>query len=153
MPKTAIHSVDAYGATKSPVARRALETLRATLRKALPDAEETISYRIPACRLNGRILIWFAVWARHAAVYPVHKHLLGTFRGKMPVCELRGSTLRLPLAEPIAVKLVAHIAQEIAKSAAEKRTRIASPRKRKIPAAKRRAKGNERRYGSTRASA
>ncbi|CAN5827020.1 hypothetical protein BH20GEM1_BH20GEM1_02570 [soil metagenome] len=51
-------------------AQKILETVRRTIRKAVPDAEETIRYQIPTFRLNGRNLVQFAGHAKHVGMYP-----------------------------------------------------------------------------------
>src|SRR5262245_6930139 len=55
MAKTDFRSVDEYMATQPEAARAALEQVRAAIRKALPSADEVISYQIPAYRLAGGV--------------------------------------------------------------------------------------------------
>ena len=50
--------------------RAALETLRKNIRAAAPQAEECISYGVPAFRLNGRFLVAYAAAKNHCAFYP-----------------------------------------------------------------------------------
>lgn len=45
-----------------------LEKIRSTIQKAAPKAEETISYQIPAFKLNGRILVYFAAFKNHVSL-------------------------------------------------------------------------------------
>ncbi len=66
MPKT----VDEYLANLDSDKRTALERLRRTIKAAAPAAEECISYRMPAFRLNGRMLVWFAAAANHCSFFP-----------------------------------------------------------------------------------
>jgi uncharacterized protein YdhG (YjbR/CyaY superfamily) len=49
--------------------RKILQQLKTTIKKAAPDAEEVISYGIPAYRQNG-ILVYFAVHKNHIGFYP-----------------------------------------------------------------------------------
>lgn len=140
MAKPKIESVDAYIAAQPAPARAALKKVRATFRKALAGAEEIISYKIPAYRVGGRVAIYFAGWSKHFAIYPVRARVIESFKGKLPPCEIRGSTLRFPLAEPVPTGLITHVAKEMARNAAEKRTKSASPRKKKTLRRKRRAK-------------
>ncbi len=65
-PKT----IDEYLAPLSNEQRAALEKLRRAIKSAAPRAEECISYRIPAFRLGGRILVAFGAAANHCAFYP-----------------------------------------------------------------------------------
>ena len=47
-----------------------LEQIRSTIRKALPGAEEVISYKIPAYKLHGSPVLYFAGWKQHYSLYP-----------------------------------------------------------------------------------
>ena len=62
-------NIDEYIASYSPEVQAVLEKIRLTIRKAAPDAQETISYKIPAFRLNG-ILVYFAAFKKHIGLYP-----------------------------------------------------------------------------------
>jgi uncharacterized protein YdhG (YjbR/CyaY superfamily) len=65
-PKT----IDQYLAAVDPDKRAALQKLRRTIRAAVPRAEECISYGIPAFRLDGKLLLWFAAAKNHCSLYP-----------------------------------------------------------------------------------
>ena len=62
MPKIGCQSVDDYIASQPDSVQKVLKHLRAIMRRALPAAEEVISYQIPAYKLNGRVVIYFAGW-------------------------------------------------------------------------------------------
>src|SRR5688500_3889549 len=64
-------TIDEYLAVLSADKRAALEELRKTIQAAAPDAEECISYQLPAFRLEGRMLVAFGVTANHCAFYPM----------------------------------------------------------------------------------
>ena len=63
-------SVDAYLAKLPPPKRAALQRLRKLIAAAAPGAEETMSYGIPAYKVDGRIFVWFAAFARHVSLFP-----------------------------------------------------------------------------------
>jgi len=63
-------TVEDYLAGLAPDRRAALEGLRARIRAIVPEAEERISYRMPAFTLEGRILVWYAAFARHVSLFP-----------------------------------------------------------------------------------
>jgi uncharacterized protein YdhG (YjbR/CyaY superfamily) len=69
-------SIDAYLATLPADQREALQRLRVQIAGLLPGAEETISYGMPAFKLDGRAVVWFAGWKDHCSIYP----LTDTFR-------------------------------------------------------------------------
>jgi len=98
--------VRAYFASMPPKARAALKRIRIAVRSAVPRAEEAFSYRIPAFKLGGRPLIWYAAFKNHCSLYPI----TGAIRRRLAV-DLKGyetskGTVRLPLAKPIPVGLV-----------------------------------------------
>lgn len=65
-----VSTPDEYLATLSAEKRAALEKLRRVIRAAAPEAEECISYGIPAFRLNGKLLVAYGAAARHCSFYP-----------------------------------------------------------------------------------
>jgi len=62
--------VDEYLAPLPTDQRAALEKLRKAIKSAAPNAEECISYQLPAYRLNGKFLVAFGAAAKHCAFYP-----------------------------------------------------------------------------------
>ncbi len=83
MSKAAADSVDAYLARQPPEVRAILERVRATIRKAVPAAEECIDHRIPTFRLHGKNLVHFAGWANHWALYPGSGKTVGRVCGRL----------------------------------------------------------------------
>jgi uncharacterized protein YdhG (YjbR/CyaY superfamily) len=71
MLKRTPKSIDAYLASiKDDAQRAALHRLRKQIHAAVPRVEECISYQMPAFRLDGRVLVWFAAASRHCSFYP-----------------------------------------------------------------------------------
>ena len=141
MAKAEPSPVDTYLAAQPAAAQRALEKVRATLRKALPGAVEVISYKIPAYRLHGGIVIYFAGWKQHYALYPVTAPLIAAFKDELAPYELSNKgTVRFPLDAPVPVRLIARIAkyraQEVAARQQPKTAKKAAAAKKKTPAAK-----------------
>lgn len=92
------------------------------MRKALPKAEEVISYQIPAYKLNGRIVIYFAGWKEHYSIYPAQRRLVAAFKEQLAPYEVNNKgTIRFPLSEPVPVGLIAAIARFRAKEVTENR--------------------------------
>jgi uncharacterized protein YdhG (YjbR/CyaY superfamily) len=63
--------IDSYLANLPADQREALERLRAQVNRLVPDAEEAFSYGMPAFKLDGRALLWFAGWKAHCSIYPL----------------------------------------------------------------------------------
>jgi uncharacterized protein YdhG (YjbR/CyaY superfamily) len=111
MANTKFDSIDHCLAAQPLEARAKLDLVRAAIHRAVPDAEEAISYQIPAFRLNGRVFIFFAGWKSHFSLYPVGDALLKAFRDELAKYEISKGTIRFPLAEPVPEDLIFRIAQ------------------------------------------
>jgi uncharacterized protein YdhG (YjbR/CyaY superfamily) len=120
MVRAGFKTVDTYIAAQPPATQKALKKLRSILRRALPGAEEVISYQIPAYRLHGRIVLFFAGWSEHYSLYPAGSRLSDSLKKELASYELSRGTIRFPLSEPIPEKLITRIAKFRAKEAAEK---------------------------------
>jgi uncharacterized protein YdhG (YjbR/CyaY superfamily) len=88
-----------------------LKRVRNTVRKAIPEADESISYRIPTYKLHGRPVLYFAAFKEHYSVYPSNARLVAAFRDKLEGYEQSKGTIRFPLSEPVPVKLIESIAR------------------------------------------
>ncbi len=109
MAKT-FQSVDEYIASRPEAVRGVLERVRSTIRKALPGAEEVISYQIPAYKINGRAVLYFAGWKEHYSIYPA-KGLSVEFTDELAPYQVSKGTIRFPLSQPVPVKLIGRIAR------------------------------------------
>ena len=75
--------VDAYLAALPADKQGLLEGVRATIRRVVPDAEETIAYDMPAFRLGGRFLVSYAGWKRHCSIYPLTDEFLAKHQAEL----------------------------------------------------------------------
>ncbi len=130
MAKSELKSVTGYIAAQPEAARAALKRVRSTIRKAMPAAEEVISYSIPGYKLDGRVVIFFAGWKQHYSIYPATDGLAETFKDELASYEISKGTIRFPLSEPVPVKLIERIARFRVKQAAE-RGKAMPPEKKK----------------------
>ena len=117
--KRDIKSVDDYIAAQPDSAQATLTRVRNTIRKAVPKAEETISYKIPAYKLNGDRMLFFAGWKLHYSLYPATRRLIASLKDDLRDHEVIKSTVRFSLDDPVPVKLIAKMAKFRAREIAE----------------------------------
>src|SRR5919108_5025777 len=99
-------TVEEYLANLKPDQRAALEKLRRAIHTVVPEAEECISYGIPAFRLNRRPFVFFAAWTNHCAFYPGSSVTLKKFRNDLKGFQTSKGTLRFSPNKPLPVALV-----------------------------------------------
>ena len=103
--------IDAYLSDVPEAHREVLQKLRSQIRKAVPDATETISYRIPTFRYRGKALLYFASHRAHCSVYPVTDAVVEA-GGEEVASRLSGKgTIRFVPNEPLPAGVVARIAK------------------------------------------
>jgi uncharacterized protein YdhG (YjbR/CyaY superfamily) len=100
-------NIDEYIASFSPEVQAVLQRIRLTIRKAAPGAEEIISYKIPAFRLNG-ILVYFAAFKNHIGLYPPVRGDAQLVKAALAYAGEKGN-LQLPLDHPIPYGLIRKI--------------------------------------------
>ncbi len=118
MAEVGVSSVDDYIDAQPTGSRKVLEQVRATIRKAIPKAEETISYGIPTYKVDGVVVIYFAGWKQHYSLYPVSASVLAECSGEEGAYTLEKSTIRFPLGEPVPVGLIECIVKARARGVA-----------------------------------
>ena len=132
MAKTRAESVADYIAAQPKASQRTLRNVRSVIRKALPGAEEVISYGIPAYRLHGYVVIYFAGWREHYSLYPVNARRIAMLKPTSASHEVNEKgTIRFPLSEPVPARLIAAIAKLRAKETAERAMTKAAGRKKR----------------------
>ena len=112
--QTAAQNIDEYIADFPPDVQEILEMIRVTIRKAAPDAEETISYQIPTFNLKGKYLVYFAAYKKHIGLYPAPRGI-EKFKKELSAYEGGKGTVRFPLAKPIPFGLIGRIVKYLVK--------------------------------------
>src|SRR3989475_11938408 len=129
MTKTDFKSVDEYIASYPEDVQAILRRVRSTIRKAVPGAEEVISYQIPAYKLHGGPVLYFAGWKQHYSLYPATAHVVAAFKDDLAPYEVNKGTIRFPLSQPVPVKLIERIAKFRATEVAEReKSKAAGPK-------------------------
>lgn len=111
MPMPKLTNVEQYFKAQPPQVRAILRTVQKTIRRAVPETTETISYQMPAFRLNGRILLYLAGWKNHYSLYPATAAILGTLKQTEAHLHVGRGTLRFALNKPVPVALIRRIAK------------------------------------------
>jgi len=102
-----------YAEAFPPRVRTILSKIRATIRKAVPDVDERISYRMPAFKLN-RDIAYFAAFKNHIGFYPPVRGDAALKKAASVYAGPKGN-LQFPLDEPIPYALIARIVKSHAK--------------------------------------
>jgi uncharacterized protein YdhG (YjbR/CyaY superfamily) len=103
MPK----NIDEYIATFPKDVQKILEELRTTIRKAAPEAEEVISYQMPAFKYHG-MLVYFAAYKKHIGFYPTPSGI-EAFRKELAVYEAAKGSVQFPIGNPLPLNLISKI--------------------------------------------
>jgi len=96
-----------------------LRKMRQTIRKAAPAATETISYRMPAFRLDG-ILVWYAAHTGHIGFYP-GASAIATFKKELSPYKSAKGSVQFPFDEPLPLSLVTRIVEHRVREQVAKR--------------------------------
>lgn len=109
MAKTDFKTIDEYVATFPESTQAILEKMRDSIRNAVPDAEEGISYQIPAFKVNGKYFVYFSGYRKHVGLYPApsgntpfKKELAPYLSGK--------ATAKFPIDKPVPFDLIGKVA-------------------------------------------
>lgn len=106
-PKKGFKTTDEYIASFPQNVQAALQQTRQAIKEAAPQAQEVISYSMPAFKLNG-ILVWFAAFKNHIGFFP-KVSAMEAFKEKLSGYQTSKGTIRFPLDKPIPVDLIREI--------------------------------------------
>jgi uncharacterized protein YdhG (YjbR/CyaY superfamily) len=100
-------NIDEYISGFPEETQKILEQLRATIKKTAPNAEEVISYAIPAFKLNG-MLVWFAAYSNHIGFYPRGSGI-EAFKKELSIYKSAKGSVQFPLDKAIPWALITKI--------------------------------------------
>ena len=101
-------NIDSYLDGVPPSASAKLEKLRSIILSVAPEAEEVISYAMPAFKSHG-MLVGFAAWKNHVGFYPWNSRTIAEFRDELKGYSTSKGAIQFPLDKPIPVALVKKI--------------------------------------------
>jgi len=98
--------VDGYLQRIDEPKRSTLQTLRETILEILPDAEQVISYSVPAFRVEGRTVAGFAAFRNHLSYLPFSGSVLAHMADELQGYTMTKSALHFPIDRPLPTALV-----------------------------------------------
>lgn len=104
MKTTSVKDTDSYIAAFPPETQQVLEQLRGIIKKAAPEAEEMISYQMPAYKLNG-VLVYFAGYKNHIGFYPTGSGI-AHFKNELKGYKTSKGTVQFPLDKKLPAGLI-----------------------------------------------
>jgi uncharacterized protein YdhG (YjbR/CyaY superfamily) len=116
--QTAPKNIDEYIAGFPNDIQEVLQKIRMTIRKAAPEAEETISYQMPTFRLKGN-LVHFAAFEKHIGFYPTPTGI-EKFQKELSIYKSAKGSVQFPLNRPIPYDLISQIVEFRVKENQEK---------------------------------
>lgn len=118
------NTIDEYIAGFPEDVQEILEQIRATIKKAAPDAAESISYAIPTYTLNKVPLVYFAAFKNHVGFYALPSGN-AAFKEELSTYKMGKGSIQFPLTKPIPLNLITKMVkfriQEILEKAAKKK--------------------------------
>jgi uncharacterized protein YdhG (YjbR/CyaY superfamily) len=103
--------IDSYLAQVTGPQRSALESLRETIRSIVPEAQECISYKIPAFRVDGHVVAGFAAYKNHMSYFPFSGSILSTLDSSLEGRARTKSALHFSEESPLSTELVTLLIQ------------------------------------------
>ncbi len=107
MQATKFKTVNEYFSALPPKTRNILKELRKSIKEAAPQAEELISYNMPAFKLHG-MLVYYAAYDRHIGFYPTSSPMK-VFKDQLMGYKTSKGAIQFPIQEPIPTTLVKSI--------------------------------------------
>ncbi len=107
MKPTGFKTIDEYIASFPPNIQAILQQIRQAIHEAAPQAQETISYQMPAFKQNG-VLVYFAAFKNHIGFFPTASGV-EAFKDKLAAYQTSKGTIRFPIDQPLPLDLIREI--------------------------------------------
>lgn len=106
-PGQKFKTISEYYAAFAPTTQQVMTQLHETIKKAAPQAEEVISYNMPAFKLHGMI-VYYAAYDKHIGFYPTPSGI-EAFKNELAAYKGAKGSVQFPLSEPLPLKLIDQI--------------------------------------------
>jgi uncharacterized protein YdhG (YjbR/CyaY superfamily) len=104
-----VEEVDEYLRGVDEPKRSTLQALRGTILEIVPDAEQVISYRVPAFRVSGKAVAGFAAFKDHLSYLPFSGSVLGQLADQLKGYTMTKSSLHFPVDRPLPKSVVRNL--------------------------------------------
>jgi uncharacterized protein YdhG (YjbR/CyaY superfamily) len=101
--------IDLYLANVEEPKRSTLQRLRQTILEVVPEAEEGISYKVPAFRIDGKVIAGFAAFKNHLSYLPHSGSVFTVLRDEVASYKTSKGALQFPIDSPLPKLLVEHL--------------------------------------------
>ena len=125
--KARFTSIDEYIATCPKEIQKKLQELRKTIKAAAPEAQEKISYQMPAFDLKGN-LVWFAAFKNHIGFYPTPSGI-EPFKDELSIYQSTKGAIQFPIDKPLPLELISKIVKHRVSESLKKAEAKAKKRK------------------------
>jgi len=115
--------VEAYLAALPSASRGAMDTLRAAIRSAIPEATETISYQMPAFRHLDKVLVSYGAFKDHVSLFPMSMAVIRAHEDELGDRHTGKGTIQFDLRKPIPATLVKKLVRARVAEVAARATR------------------------------
>jgi uncharacterized protein YdhG (YjbR/CyaY superfamily) len=102
--------IDEYIAGFPPKVQPLLRKMRATIRKAAPNASQRISYGMPAFVVDGKVVVWYAAFKSHIGLYP-KAAAIAAFKKELSRYKFAKGSVQFPFTEPLPLDLIGRIVE------------------------------------------
>lgn len=112
MTKTDYKNIDEYHNAFPTEIQERMQAIRQIIHKAAPDADEVISYQIPAFKIGKFFLVYYSAYAKHISISsPWSKALLEDFADELKEFKVSKSAIQLPNDKPLPIGFIKRIIQ------------------------------------------
>lgn len=119
--------IDAYLATVEEPSRSTLQKLRETILSIVPDAEQGISYKVPAFRLHGEVVAGFAAFKKHLSYLPFSGSVFPELRDELTGYVTTSGALHFPIDKPLSKRLVKRLIDVRVRQVLHRQAKVRKP--------------------------
>jgi len=111
MAKPKFETVEAYFASFDEGVRKGLASIRDAVQQAVPQAEETLSYQLPAFKYHGMLIYYSAYTSHYSISFPPPFTVFEVFKEQLAPYELSKTAVQFPMDKPIPLDLIGEMAK------------------------------------------